>query len=260
MKVASPPAARTRSDGLRAGRLAVLGDDDLGALGREHLGRHPAHPAAAAGDDRDLALESHRFPSRTSVGGQSSARPTAAHRARSRRRRSAAVGRRVGRCDPEGRPDGDRTGHDHRRHDRRRGPGGGARRRGPGAGVRARSRWRVGADAVALPVRSRHDGRAPGRRSRARRLRGDGARLHRPAARAPRRGPDAEPSRGRPTGSPRSISPPSSARPRRPGRSSTPGPWSTPCRATRCASSRSTARPRAATTRCAGCSSRPGPT
>ena len=47
-------------DGLLAGRLAVLGDDDPGALRGEHPGRDAAHPAARAGDDRDLVGESHR--------------------------------------------------------------------------------------------------------------------------------------------------------------------------------------------------------
>jgi hypothetical protein len=51
-------------DGLGAGRLRVLGDDDLAALGGEHLGGHATHPTTATGDDRDLVLESHRGPSR----------------------------------------------------------------------------------------------------------------------------------------------------------------------------------------------------
>ena len=63
-----------------------------------------------------------------------------------------------------------------------------------------------------------------------RRLRGDGARLHRPAARAARRGSGRPSAPTRPTASPRSISPASSARPRPPGRCSTPAPRSTPCR------------------------------
>ena len=46
-------------DGLRPGRLAELGDDDLRALGGEQLGGDPAHPAAAAGDDRHLVVQSH---------------------------------------------------------------------------------------------------------------------------------------------------------------------------------------------------------
>src|SRR5436190_9437786 len=51
-------------NGLSACRLAELGDDDLRALAGEQLRGDAAHPAAAARDDRDLALESHRSPSR----------------------------------------------------------------------------------------------------------------------------------------------------------------------------------------------------
>ena len=42
-----------------AGGFAELGDDDLGTFPGEDSGCHPAHPATAAGDDRDLAIESH---------------------------------------------------------------------------------------------------------------------------------------------------------------------------------------------------------
>ena len=60
--------------GLRPGGLAVLGDDDAGALGGEQLGGDTTHPAATAGDDRDLVVESHPTPSRARCG-QSTARP-----------------------------------------------------------------------------------------------------------------------------------------------------------------------------------------
>ena len=53
---------RDEVDGLRAGRLAVLGDDHPGTLRGEQLRGHAAHPAAAAGDDRDLVLEPHGTP------------------------------------------------------------------------------------------------------------------------------------------------------------------------------------------------------
>ena len=55
-------AGPNESHGLLASRLAVFGDDHLGAFCSEHLCGHSAHPAAAAGDDRDLALESHGTP------------------------------------------------------------------------------------------------------------------------------------------------------------------------------------------------------
>ena len=59
-KVASPPAAADELHRLVPVRLVELGGHDLGALGGEHLGRHPAHAAAGPGDDRDLVLEAHR--------------------------------------------------------------------------------------------------------------------------------------------------------------------------------------------------------
>ena len=142
-----------------------------------------------------------------------------------------------------------------RRRARRR-----AARRGPVAGIDPRPRRRVGDHALALPLRPRHDRCAAGGRPRARRLRGRGARLPRPAARATRRGSGARHAPSRPTGSRRSTSPRSSARPRRPGRCSRPGPASTSTRPTTCASSRSTAPRPAGTTRSAACCSRPAPT
>ena len=54
---------RDEVDGLPAGRLAVLGDDDLRPFGGEHPRCHAPHAPAGARDDRDLVGESHRCPS-----------------------------------------------------------------------------------------------------------------------------------------------------------------------------------------------------
>ena len=69
----------------------------------------------------------------------------------------------------------------HGRRRARRGAGG----RGPGARHDPRSGRGLGAHAVSLPVRSRHDGRAARDGPRSRRLRGRDARLHRQVAGAP---------------------------------------------------------------------------
>ncbi len=48
--------------GVLGGLRADVGQHQARALGREHPGRDPAHPAARAGDDRDLVLEPHTAP------------------------------------------------------------------------------------------------------------------------------------------------------------------------------------------------------
>ena len=128
-----------------------------------------------------------------------------------------------------------------------------ARRRGPVAGVVARPRRRVGDHALALPFQPRDDRRAAGRRSRPRRLRGDGARVHRSAPGTADGGSGVGARRSRRTDSPRCITRGSSARSRRLVSSSPPGRRSTSTPRTRSPTSRCM-RPRpAATMRSAAC-------
>ena len=57
--VASPPASRTAATVVVPGVLVDVADDDARAFARRRARpRHAAHPAARAGDQRDLAFES----------------------------------------------------------------------------------------------------------------------------------------------------------------------------------------------------------
>ena len=65
---AVPPAAFDGGDGVLTVGPYEIGHGDPRALGREQLGRDPAHALARTGDERDLAVESSHTTSPVSFG------------------------------------------------------------------------------------------------------------------------------------------------------------------------------------------------
>ena len=61
--MASPPPASIRRDGLGSRRLVEVDGDDARALAAKQQRRLAADAAAGAGDQRDLACQSHRVAS-----------------------------------------------------------------------------------------------------------------------------------------------------------------------------------------------------
>ena len=133
-------------------------------------------------------------------------------------------------------------------------------RRGPDPGVVTGPRRRVGDHALALSIQPGHDRCVAGRRSGARRLRGDGARVHRSPPGTADGGSRRRRRRSRRTGSPRCITRGSSARSRRRVSSSPPARPSTSTRRTRSPTSRCMPPLPAATWRSAACCSGRAPT